>query len=79
MQALHTAISIKEMNIPGWRLHPLKGHKEGQGAIQVSGNSRIVFEFVGGDAYVVNYDDNHSLPLQGHPFSPSSSSRVEAM
>ncbi len=79
MQARHTAFSIKDMNIPGWRLHLLKGDKVGRWAIQVSGNWRIVFEFVDGDAYVVNYEDNHSLPLPGHPFSPSSSSRVEAM
>ena len=46
MQALHTAFSIKEMNIPGWRLHPLNGDKEGQWAIQVSGNWRIVFEYI---------------------------------
>lgn len=59
MQALHIAFSIKDMNIPGWRLHPLKGDKEGQWAIQVSGNWRIVFEFVGGDAYVVNCEDYH--------------------
>ena len=60
MQVLHTAFSIKDMiNIPGWRLHPLKGYKEGQWAIQVSGNWRIVFEFVDGDAYVVNYEDYH--------------------
>lgn len=59
MQALHTAFSIKDMDIPGWRLHPLTGDKEGQWAFQVSGNWRIVFEFADGDAYVVNYEDYH--------------------
>ena len=59
LQALHTAFSIKDMNIPGWRLHPLKGDKKGQWTIHVSGNWRIVFEFEDGDAYVVNYEDYH--------------------
>ncbi len=48
------------MNILGWRLHPLKGDKGGQWAVNVSGNWRIAFEFVDGDAYVVNYEDYHS-------------------
>ena len=59
LQDLHTAFSIEDMNIPGWRLHPLKGDKEGQWAIHVSANWRIVFEFVDGDAYIVNYEDYH--------------------
>ena len=31
LQALHTAFSIKDMNIPGWRLHPLKGTRRDSG------------------------------------------------
>jgi len=59
LQALHTAFSVEDMNIPGWRLHALKGDRGGQWAINVSGNWRIVFEFEGGHAYVVNYEDYH--------------------
>ena len=59
LQALHTAFSVEDMNIPGWRLHALKGDRNGQWAINVSGNWRIVFEFEGGHAYVVNYEDYH--------------------
>ncbi|MEM1153531.1 MAG: type II toxin-antitoxin system RelE/ParE family toxin [Pseudomonadota bacterium] len=59
LQALHTAFSIDDMDIPGWRLHPLQGDRAGQWAINVSGNWRIVFEFVDGHAYVVNYEDYH--------------------
>ncbi|MES9905530.1 MAG: type II toxin-antitoxin system RelE/ParE family toxin [Sedimenticola sp.] len=59
LQALHTAFSIEDMDIPGWRLHPLKGSRNGLWAINVSGNWRIVFEFVAGHAYVVNYEDYH--------------------
>jgi len=59
LQALHTAFSVEDMNIPGWRLHALKGDREGQWAINISGNWRVVFEFVDGHAYVENYEDYH--------------------
>jgi proteic killer suppression protein len=59
LQALHTATNIDDMNIPGWRLHALKGGRKGQWATQVNGNWRIVFKFEGGHAYVVNYEDYH--------------------
>jgi proteic killer suppression protein len=57
--ALDTAISIDDVDLPGFRLHPLKGKREGLWAIDVSKNWRITFEFIDGDAYVVNYEDYH--------------------
>ena len=59
LQALHTAITIDDMDLPGWRLHPLKGDHAGLWSINVSGNWRVVFEFVDGLAYIVNYEDYH--------------------
>jgi len=59
LQSLHTAFSVEDMDIPGWRLHILKGDRKGLWAINVSGNWRIVFKFVDGHAYVVNYEDYH--------------------
>ncbi len=59
LQALHTAMSIDDMDIPGWRLHPLKGDHFGLWAVNISGNWRIVFEFKDGHAHVVNYEDYH--------------------
>lgn len=59
LQALHTAITIDDMDIPGWRLHPLKGNRAGLWSITVSGNWRIVFEFTDGHASIVNYEDYH--------------------
>jgi len=58
LQALHTAMSIEDMDIPGWRLHQLKGDRTGLWA-NISGNWRVVFEFKDGHAYVVNYEDYH--------------------
>ena len=59
LTALDTATRIEDMDLPGFRLHPLKGNRKGQWAIDVSRNWRITFEFVDGDAYIVNYEDYH--------------------
>jgi toxin HigB-1 len=57
--ALHTARTIDDVDIPGYRLHALKGDKNGLWAISVSGNWRITFEFINGHASIVNYEDYH--------------------
>jgi proteic killer suppression protein len=59
LTALDTATTIEDMNLPGFRLHTLKGNLEGLWAIDVSRNWRITFEFVDGHAYIVNYEDYH--------------------
>ncbi len=47
------------MDLPGFRLHPLMGDKQGVWAVNVSKNWRITFEFIDGDTHVVNYEDYH--------------------
>ena len=59
LQALHTAFSIDDMDIPGWRLHPLAGDRKGLWAIHVNKNWRLVFKYIDGHAYIVNYEDYH--------------------
>ncbi len=59
LAALDTATSIQDVDLPGFRLHSLKGNREGLWAIDVSKNWRITFEFIDGDAYSVNYEDYH--------------------
>jgi len=59
LAALDTAQSIEDMDIPGFRLHPLKGKKKGTWAIDVSGNWRITFQFEEGHTYIVDYEDYH--------------------
>ncbi len=59
LDRLHAAAELKDMNYPGSDLHKLSGDKKGQYAVKVSGNWRLFFEFVAGDAYVVDYDDYH--------------------
>lgn len=50
---------LKDMNYPGSNLHALSGDRKGQYSVKISGNWRVIFEFVNGDAYVVDYDDYH--------------------
>ena len=57
--ALHTATVINDMAISGWNLHRLKGQSKNLWAIKISGNWRLVFKFVEGNAYIVNYEDYH--------------------
>jgi proteic killer suppression protein len=57
--ALDTATCIEDMDTPGWRLHSLKGDRQGLWAIDVNKNWRIVFDFKDGNAYIVDYEDYH--------------------
>lgn len=41
------------------RPHPLKGELNGFWSLDISGNYRIVFRFVDGDAYDLDYLDTH--------------------
>jgi proteic killer suppression protein len=47
------------MNYPGSFLHQLTGDKKGRYSVRVSGNWRVFFEFIDGDAYIVDYNDYH--------------------
>ena len=59
LDRLHAANDIKDMNYPGSNLHKLTKDKKGQYAVKVSGNWRVFFEYIGGDAFVVDYGDYH--------------------
>jgi proteic killer suppression protein len=48
-----------DMNLPGFRLHPLKGGLTGHWAVWVSGNWRVTFRFEDGDVVDVDYVDYH--------------------
>jgi proteic killer suppression protein len=49
----------RDMDLPGFRLHPLKGALQGHFAVSVSGNWRVTFRFEEGDAIDVDYVDYH--------------------
>lgn len=47
------------MDLPPFRLHPLKGDLRGFWAVTVRANWRIIFRFENGDAYDVDLVDYH--------------------
>ena len=59
LAALDTATNIDDIDIPGYRLHKLKGSRKNIWSITVNGNWRITFNFTDGNVYIVNYEDYH--------------------
>lgn len=56
---LNTATKIQDLNFPGSHLHSLKGSFKGYWSVTVSGNWRVIFQFLDGDAFNVDYLDYH--------------------
>ena len=56
---LNAATDPKDMDLPGLKLHELRGKKKGVWSVWVSGNWRITFRFNGKDAELVDYEDYH--------------------
>jgi len=59
LAALDTAGTIDDMDLPGYRLHPLHGQKSGRWSIWISGNWRLTFELQDGNVHVLDYEDYH--------------------
>ena len=59
LSALEAAESPLELNVPGYRLHQLKGDQKGTWSITISGNWRITFRFDEGNAHDVDLIDYH--------------------
>ena len=56
---LDNADTVEGLNLPGYRLHQLKGDRKGYFAMTVRANWRIVFRFASGNAYDVELVDYH--------------------
>ena len=56
---LDEAETSQAMNLPGYRLHPLKGGLKGFWSVTVRANWRIIFRFEGADAFDVELTDYH--------------------
>ena len=59
LTALDRSAGPEGMDLPGFRLHPLKGSLRGHWAVSVSGNWRVTFRFEDGHAVDVDYLDYH--------------------
>ena len=59
LQFMDRAALPADLDLPGWRLHPLKGELSEYWSLSVSGNWRVIFRFVGSDIEWVDYLDYH--------------------
>ena len=59
LATLHAAPTVAHMDLPGFRLHPLKGSMKGFWAVTVRANWRVIFRFAEGHAEDVDYVDYH--------------------
>ena len=59
LTALDRSNGPEGMDLPGFRLHPLKGRRKGYHAVSVSGNWRVTFRFEDGHAVDADYLDYH--------------------
>jgi toxin HigB-1 len=56
---LDVATGSADMNLPSFKLHPLKGDLKGHWSVWVNGNWRVTFRFEGADAELVDCQDYH--------------------
>ncbi|WP_027351021.1 type II toxin-antitoxin system RelE/ParE family toxin [Halotalea alkalilenta] len=56
---LDRAATPSDLDLPGWRLHPLKGELQDYWSISVNGQWRVIFRFVDNDVELVDLLDYH--------------------
>lgn len=56
---LDAAQTVADMDLPGFRLHPLKGKLKGFYGVTVRANWRVIFRFANRDAFDIDYVDYH--------------------
>lgn len=59
LQLMDRAQAPDDIDLPGWRLHPLKGELTEYWSLSVSGTWRVIFRFIGSDIELVDYLDYH--------------------
>lgn len=59
LAALHSAAQIEDLDLPGYRLHLLKGAEKGRWSIWVNGNWRLTFAFRDGHVFDLDFEDYH--------------------
>jgi proteic killer suppression protein len=59
LASLDAARHPDELNLPGYRFHALTGDRQGQYAVTIRANWRIVFEWDGEHAVRVRQEDYH--------------------
>jgi toxin HigB-1 len=56
---LDASATLVDMDLPGYRLHALRGDLTGFHSVTVNGNWRVIFRLLEGHTYDVDYVDYH--------------------
>ncbi len=59
LNVLNRAREVRDIALPGFGFHPMKGQRKGEYAISVTGNYRLTFRFEAGDVFELNLEDYH--------------------
>ena len=59
LAVLDAAASPSDADLPGYRLHALKGQLKGHWSVTISGNWRVTFRMENGDAVDLDLTDYH--------------------
>jgi toxin HigB-1 len=59
LNVLNRARELRDMALPGFGFHLLKGDRKGEYSIAVTGNYRMTFQFEDGDVFDLNLEDYH--------------------
>lgn len=59
LDRLNVALVPDDMDHPGYRFHPLLGHRPTRYSVHVNGPWCLTFEFDDGDAYAVDFEQYH--------------------
>lgn len=56
---LDAAVTVDDMNLPGFKLHRLQGSFQSLWSVTVRANWRVIFRFSDGEAFEIDYLDYH--------------------
>ena len=59
LNVLNRARELRDLNLPGFGFHALKGDRKGEYALPVTGNYRLTFRFENSDVLDLNLEDYH--------------------
>ena len=59
LNVLNRAKELRDIGLPGFGFHPLKGDRKSEYAISVTSNYRMTFRFDRGDVFDLNLEDYH--------------------
>jgi toxin HigB-1 len=59
LNVLNRARELRDLNLPGFGFHSLKGDRKGEYALTVTANYRLTFRFENSDVLDLNLEDYH--------------------